>query len=104
MKFLIKKFIKAIEAKESGRLKDEIIPITNESGTTVSEDEGPKKISRADMDNAKPCFEKDGTVTPMNCCGLNDGAATLLLSSSEKAQELGLKSEARIIGTALVGL
>jgi len=52
----------------------------------------------------KPAFKKDGSVTAGNAPGVNDGAAALVVIAAEKAQALGLKPLARIVGQATSGL
>ena len=46
----------------------------------------------------RPAFQKDGTVTAGNACGINDGAAALVLASAEAAEAAGLKPRARLLG------
>ena len=52
----------------------------------------------------KPVFRPDGVVTAGNCCGLNDGAAAVIIMSDTKAAELGLTPLARIVSTGVSGL
>ena len=56
------------------------------------------------VEQLKPVFRPDGTVTAGNCCPLNDGAAALVVMSDVKAAELGLTPLARIVSTAVSGL
>jgi acetyl-CoA C-acetyltransferase len=64
----------------------------------VSEDEEPKRVNRANLQNLKPSFEKHGSITAGNASSISDGAAALVLMSDEKAQILGLKPMAKIVG------
>ena len=56
------------------------------------------------MAKLKPAFKKDGTVTAGNASGINDGAAAVLVMSKEKADELGIKPLATIVGFASAGV
>jgi acetyl-CoA acetyltransferase family protein len=56
------------------------------------------------MATLKPVFKKDGTVTAGNSSGINDGAAAVLLLSSERAEELNLRPMARVIASAVAGV
>jgi len=70
----------------------------------VTADEHPRADTTVDsLAKLKPAFRKDGTVTPGNSSGINDGAAMVLLSSEDALQKHGLESRARIIATAVVG-
>ena len=88
----------------AGKFKDEIVPveITDRKGnvTLFSEDEEYKNVNFEKIPTLKPTFTKDGTVTAANASTLNDGASALLLMSKEKAQELGVKPIAKILGFA----
>lgn len=88
----------------SGRFKDEVIPVevVDRKGnkTVISEDEEYKNVNFEKIPSLKPSFSKDGTVTAANASTLNDGASALLLMSKKKADELGIKPIARILGFA----
>ena len=56
------------------------------------------------MSNLKPAFQKDGSVTPGNASGLNDGAGALVLATEEAANSAGLTPKARILGYAHAGV
>jgi acetyl-CoA acetyltransferase family protein len=116
--FALESHRRAVEAINAGRFKDEIAPIE------VPQRKGPPKIVDTDehpryriMDGEyrldtsmeqlarlKPAFRKGGTVTAGNSSGINDGAAALLLMSTDRARELGLKPMARWIGSAVAGV
>jgi len=104
--FALSSHMKAVDATKSGRFKDEVIPvITRESPGGVSVDEGPRAdTSLEKLAGLKPSFRKDGTVTPGNSSGINDGAAAVLLMGKEKAESLGIKPVARILGSATAGV
>lgn len=68
-------------------------------------DEGPRPDTSLEKLSAlKPSFKKDGTVTPGNSSGINDGAAAVLIMEERKAKELSFRPLARIIGTATAGV
>lgn len=88
----------------AGKFKEEIIPveIVDRKGNTTlfAEDEEYKNVNFDKIPGLKPSFTKDGTVTAANASTLNDGASALLLVSKEKAQQLGVKPIAKILGFA----
>ena len=51
-----------------------------------------------------PAFKPDGTVTAGNACPLNDGAAALLITSEERARELGVKPKVRILASTVAAI
>jgi acetyl-CoA C-acetyltransferase len=94
----------AVQSQESGFFDNEIIPVEF-NGTTVSKDDGPRADSTLEkLASLKPAFRENGKVTAGNSCPLNDGAAAALVMSEERANELGLKPKARILGWATGGL
>src|SRR5205085_10458457 len=99
---------KAEAAQKAGRFKDEIIPgeIPSKKGPTMfADDEYPRHGATLDaMKALKPAFDKNGTVTAGNASGLNDGAAAVVLCTSRKAKELGLKPIAKIKAFASAGV
>ena len=97
--------LKAIKAIDEGKFKAEIIPleIPGRKGkiTLVDEDETPRRDTSLEMlAKLKPVFTADGKVTAGNSPGLNDGAAAVIIASREKADALGIKPMARIVGYA----
>ncbi len=114
---------KAIAAIQSGRFKDEIIPVTVPQGRkkppiVFDTDEFPRPdTSLEKMAKLKPCFnitvdeegrvygssELTGTVTAASASGRNDGASMILLMSADKAKEMGKKPMAKIIGMGTAG-
>lgn len=96
----------AIDAIENGRLKEEIVPVEikgKKGSTIIDTDEAPRKnTTMEDLSKLPPVFTKDGSVTAGNAPGLNDGAGALVLMSKAKAQALGLKPLATILGHAEV--
>jgi len=99
--FCLRSYKRALKATADGKFKDEIVPVEIEDKkgkVVVAEDEEPKKLKEEKVPTLKPAFTKDGTVTAANASSLNDGAAAMVVMSDKKAQELGIKPLARIIG------
>jgi acetyl-CoA C-acetyltransferase len=98
---------KAIHAIETGKFREEIVPVEIEGrkGTTVVDtDEGPRKETTLEiLGKLKPAFTKEGTVTAGNAPGLNDGASALVVTSEAYAEEHGLEPLARIVDYASAG-
>jgi acetyl-CoA C-acetyltransferase len=97
----------ALKATRSGRFKDEIVPIELETsqGTTIfNTDEHPREYSMETLAQMKPVFKKGGVVTAGNSSGINDGAAAVLIMSQSKADELGVKPLAKILGYGIGGV
>ena len=96
---------RAVAAQESGFFERELTPYTKEDGTVVSADDGPRPSSTLEkLQELQPAFIPDGKVTAGNSCPLNDGAAALVITSEERANELGLRPRARILASAVTGL
>ncbi|MBP1762735.1 MAG: acetyl-CoA acetyltransferase, partial [Firmicutes bacterium] len=98
---------RAINAIESGRFKDEIVPVVikGKKGDQVFEvDEFPRATTAEKLAGLKPAFKKDGSVTAGNASGINDGAAAVIVMSREKADELGIKPMARVLSYASGGV
>ncbi|WP_421825683.1 acetyl-CoA C-acyltransferase [Larkinella sp.] len=101
--FAIQSYQRAAEATKNGSFGAEIIPVdvpTSKGSLTVSEDEEYKNVFFDKIPKLKPAFSSDGTVTAANASTINDGASALVLMSLKKAEELGLKPIARILGYA----
>ena len=99
---------KAEVAQKAGRFVDEIVPFTvkNRRGDIiVDQDEYIRYGATMDaMQKLRPAFIKDGTVTAANASGLNDGAAGVLLMTSEEADNRSIEPLARIVSFATIGL
>ncbi len=116
--FALESHRRAVDAMDSGRFKDEIlpIPVPQRKGNPilVDTDEHPRfrreggrillDTDMARMGRLKPAFRSGGTVTAGNSSGINDGAAAILLMTAEKARELGMKPMARWMGSAVAGV
>jgi acetyl-CoA C-acetyltransferase len=95
----------AEKAIADGFFAREITPVVLPDGTVVSTDDGPRAgVTYEAVSALKPSFRPEGTVTPGNCCPLNDGAAAVVIMSSTRAKELGLTPLARIVSTGVSGL
>lgn len=100
---------RAVKAIESGRFKDEIVPVAvpqrKGDPIIVDTDEFPKAGTTVEkLAKLRPAFKKDGTVTAGNASGINDGAAMLVVMSKEMADKLGAKPMATIRAYASGGV
>ncbi len=99
---------KAEEALKSGKFAEEIAPVTvpNRKGDiTVDTDEYPRPGTTAEtLGKLRPAFVSDGTVTAGNASGINDGAAALVLMSSDEAARRGVGPLGRIVSWATTGV
>lgn len=94
---------KALHAMKSGRFKDEIIPVEVQ-GASMDKDEGVREdTSLEKLVKLPPVFKKDGILTAGNSSQLSDGAAALVVTSAEKAEDMGVKPLARVIDYATWG-
>jgi acetyl-CoA C-acetyltransferase len=94
-------FRRAQEAQKAGKFSQEIAPVEIQGrkgeAQKIDTDEGPSKVQFDKIPTLKPVFDKQGSVTAANASTINDGAAALVLMSSEQAQKLGLKPLAKIV-------
>ncbi|WP_193648089.1 acetyl-CoA C-acetyltransferase [Bacillus cereus] len=98
---------RALAAMEKGYLKEEIVPITvpdRKGSKVVEEDEHVRKTSMEKLGKLKARFIENGVVTPGNASGMVDGAAAVIVTSSEYAEENGLKPIARLVSWDVVGV
>ena len=98
---------KALAAIESGRFKDEILPIDVKKKKEIvpfDTDEGPRASTMEALAKLKPAFRPDGKCTAGNSSGVNDGAAAVVLLSEKKAKELGVTPMATWVAGALGGV
>lgn len=108
--FSLRSHQRALDATDSGKFGQEILPIVvpQRKGDPlhVLIDERPRRGTSLDsLGRLKPAFRPDGgTVTAGNSSGLNDGAAAVLVMSSDAAKELGLRPLARIVASAVAGV
>jgi acetyl-CoA acyltransferase len=88
---------KAAAAIDEGRFAAQITPVKLEDGTVVDTDEGVRRGGTAEgLAKLKPAFRPDGVIHAGNSSQISDGAAALLMTTSEKARELGLTPVARV--------
>jgi len=109
---------RAVEAINAGKFKDEIVPVSipqrKGDPIVVDTDEHPRMklvegryelaTSDAVLGKLRPAFRQGGSVTAGNASGINDGSAAVLMTTREKADALGLKPLARIVGSASAGV
>jgi acetyl-CoA C-acetyltransferase len=96
---------RAVAAQQSGFFAREISPYPKDDGTMIEKDDGPRASSTLEKLAAlEPSFKPDGKVTAGNSCPLNDGAAAVLVMSSERADQLGVTPVARILASSVSGV
>lgn len=107
--FALRSQTKAEQAIASGRLAQEITPVSipqrKGDARIVNTDEHPRPGTTADdLARLKPFVKGNGTITAGNASGVNDGAAALLLASERTVARFGLQPIARILGGAATGV
>ncbi len=114
--FAYKSHCKAIAAQDAGRFEDEIVPLQVEQTVLVKgkpvtqttifkDDEGPRRDTSLEaLAKLKPAFALNGTVTAGNSSQTSDGAAAVLLMERTRAESLGIKPLARLVGHAVAGV
>ncbi|MBI2968394.1 MAG: 3-oxoadipyl-CoA thiolase [Bacteroidetes bacterium] len=108
-KFALSSQMKAVKARDSGRLAKEIthviLPQKKGDPKIVKDDEFIRSNTTLDiLTKLGPAFRKDGTVTAGNASGINDGACALLLSSEEGLKKYNLAPLARVVSAAVTGV
>ncbi len=106
--FAVESQRRALAAIEAGYFKDEIVPVEvqeKKKSFVFDTDEFPRAGTTMEvLAKLRPIVKADGTVTAGNSCGLNDGAAALVLMSEDKVKETGLKPMARIVDITTAAL
>jgi len=115
--FALQSQLKALDAIDNGRFKDDIVPIEVEEifigkdgkrdtkSFTVDTDEGPRKGTNIEgLQRLKPVFAQGGSVTAGNSSQTSDGAAFVMVMSEQRVKELGLEPIARLVSYAAVGV
>ncbi len=104
-KFAYNSHKKAVEAQENGYFDEEIVSVSAGRNGEVTEDERPRPDTSVEsLGELSPAFRRDGTVTPGNASGINDGASSLVLASEEVVEEEHLEPLGRITGYATGGV
>jgi len=103
--YALKSHQKALAAMDSGKFKQEIVPVEvkDKKGkvSVVESDESPRRDTSLELLAKLPAaFKPEGKVTAGNSPGLNDGASAVVVASRQKADELGRKPLARVVGYA----
>ncbi|MBS7528348.1 thiolase family protein [Fusibacter paucivorans] len=109
--------MRAVKAIAEGKFENEIVPVeaeiisVDENGSEISEkviftkDEGPRATTTIEkLGSLFPVFDMDGSVTAGNSSQVSDGAAMVMVMSSEKADALGLLKIAKLIAFAVAGV
>ena len=106
--FSVRSQSRACAARESGRFREEIVPIEvkkKKETVVVDTDEGPRPGTTPEgLARLKPAFKPGGLVTAGNSSAINDGAAAVVVMSEEKARELGVKPMAAWVAGAMAGV
>jgi len=112
-KYAVRSHQKAFRATREGKFKEEIVPVTVPKKAAgkevepdiVTEDEGINIALNEKMLALYPTiFKKDGTVTPGNACGINDGAAAVIMTSEENAKKLGMEPLGYVVSYGFAGV
>jgi acetyl-CoA C-acetyltransferase len=109
--FAVHSHRKAVAAMKECRFKSQIVPVEipskrkGEAPVLFEKDESPREDTTIEvLRSLKPAFKKDGTVTAGNAPGVNDGAAAVVVTSAQRAKELGAHPMVRIVAQATSGV
>ena len=105
--FALESQTRAAAAIEQGRFVDQIVPVsvkTRKGEVIFDTDEHPRQTSAEALAGLRPVFKKDGSVTAGNASGINDGAAALVLATTDYAAQKGLTPGARILAYGHAGV
>jgi len=109
--FAVNSHRKAVAATKECRFKSQIVPVeipAKKKGAApviFDKDECPREDTTIEvLRSLKPAFKKDGTVTAGNAPGVNDGAAAVVVTSAQRAKELGVAPMVRIVAQATSGV
>ncbi len=95
---------KAAKAQADGAFEEEVVPVTTPDGTVVGADEGIRPGGTLEkLGSLKTPFKADGVISAGNASQISDGSAALLVTTSERAHELGLRPLVRIHTTVMAG-
>ena len=109
--FAVNSHRKAVAAIKECRFKAQVVPVelpAKKKGAApgiFDKDEGPREDTTIEvLRSLKPAFKKDGTVTAGNAPGVNDGAAAVVVTSAQRAKDLGAQAMVRIVAQATSGV
>jgi len=107
--FALQSHQRALAAIDDGRFAEEIVPVVlpqrKGEPVVVDTDERPRRdTSLESLAKLQPAFRTNGTVTAGNASGINDGAAAVLLMSSQRAEQLGIRPWVRVVASAAAGV
>jgi acetyl-CoA C-acetyltransferase len=104
-RYALQSQMRAVMARKDGIFAREIIPVPLLSGSTMTDDDGPRPDTTLEkLATLKPVFREGGRVTAGNACPLNDGAAAAVVMSQARAEQLGIEPLARIVSTGVSSL
>jgi acetyl-CoA acyltransferase len=102
--FALESHERAAAATDGGCFRGEIAPVTRADGIVVDADEGIRRGGTPEtMAKLRAAFRPDGAITAGNSSQISDGAAALLITTSKRARELGVKPLARIHTATVAG-
>ena len=102
--FALNSQMKTQIAINENKFDEEIVSI-NQNGNIIKKDEHPRmNLNISDLEKLKTVFKENGTVTPGNSSGINDGSAALLLMTQDEAEKKSIEPMAKIISWASVGV
>jgi acetyl-CoA C-acetyltransferase len=99
--FAVQSYTRALKAQQEGWFREEIVEVEvpgKPKPLQIRDDERLTRFDEPKLRRLPPAFQKDGTVTAGNASGMNDGAAAMVVLSEERADSLGVKPQARIVG------
>jgi acetyl-CoA acyltransferase len=104
--FALRSHQRAIQARDTGRFKDELVAVPGNNGTpVVTTDEGPRRDTSIEaLAKLRPAFHASGTVTAGNSSQMSDGAAAVIVMESARARELGLTPMGRFVAFTTAGV
>ncbi len=106
--FAVESHRRASTAIERGYFQEQIVPVTVKRGRTeirFERDEHPRAETTLEgLAKLRPAFKRDGIVTAGNASGLNDGAAAMVLTAAQEAEQRGLTPRCRILSYAFAGV
>ena len=103
--FALSSQLKTEKAQKEGKFENEIIPVIRKGENKLKIDEHSRAgMTLERLTKLKPSFKDDGTVTPGNASGINDGAAALVLMNANEAKKRSLKALAKIVSWATCGV